>query len=168
MRNRLLASIVLASTLSSTANADMTVGLGLGTLYSGIGLNFGTTTDTSLRYASLGCLGISLGNTDIDSSDSTERTQGDSSNCGVGVGYVTTSVLSGKRQGLGLSLLATNNTVYKNNDGSNLEVTVIPGYYFFFNGIDRSGFNIGAGANFGFREGQSVETGMTLNVGYQF
>lgn len=156
--------------LSTTANADSTWGIGVGPLYNGLGFNFGKTTTSSLSYGSLGCQSLSIGsskNSNTSSSDSSRETE---SNCGFGLGYINTSMFSNNRHGLGLNLGLSYNTAE-----SQTELRLRPGYHYFFNGIDKPGFNIGLGSIIYYDneasndlDSDSEKVSLFLNIGYQF
>lgn len=161
MKKLLLTTSILVSTLSlsilpMSVQAETTFGVGIGSLYNGFGINVGKTTSTSLTFGSVGCIGWGYGS------------EGYSSNCGAGFGVVTTAALPGLRHGLGLSLAVTKNTSSYSEVSANVELMLMPSYYYFFSGIEQGGFNLGAGPSFTYQEGQSIEPFFTLNIGYQF
>lgn len=167
MKKLLLATTLLFSTLS--VQAENTIGIGIGSLYNGFGFNAGKTTSTSFLFGSAGCMGwTNWSSYSSSSNDDSTKTVGHETNCGLGLGYVSTAVLPGVRQGLGLSLVGTKNHIFENQSGSNLELTLMPSYYFFFKGIDKSGFNLGTGPMFTYRDGQPIESFVMFNIGFQF
>jgi len=155
-------AILVALGMSTNATAETTWGVGKGPLYSGLGFNFGSTSATSLAYGSLGCHGMSYGD-----SDTTGKNEFDS-NCGFGLGYISTSLFSGNRHSLGLSVDVSYSSLY-----SQSELRVRPGYYFFLNGIDKAGLNLGIGPSFYYDDDKSNDSERDkvvgfFNIGYQF
>lgn len=148
--------------LSSVAQAESTIGLGVGGMYSGLGVNVGKRSSTSFTYASLGCQAYSYGY--VDGSETKES----ESNCGVGLGTLSTSLFSSNKHAIGFGVDVSYNTQYSQN-----ELRIRPGYYYFFNGIDSAGFNVGVGPNLYIDDNKSdevteIKTSSFLNVGYQF
>ena len=167
MKKTLLAALVVVALPCSAASADTTFGLGAGSLYNGLGLNFGRTAGTSLAYGALGCVGFSTSDSETRGSDgSVERDSSYDTNCGLGAGYVSTAVLSGNRQGLGLSLGFTYDTDEDNDGGAQWRLT--PSYHFFFSGVDRRGVVLGIGPQLVLRERGSNGVVPMINLGFQF
>jgi hypothetical protein len=137
------------------ADNNKTLGIGIGSLYNGLGVSFGIQDNTSIRYASLGCLSVSQ-------SDS----RGTELNCGVGVGILKTGLIGslGNKHGMGMHIGATYN---EHNGLDKVEGFIAPQYVYFFNGIDKHGLNLGASIQFGKRDGES-KIGAGVQVGYQF
>jgi len=161
MKKYLYIAMVTVPMLSSAASAETTIGIGVGPLYNGLGLNFGKTTPSSFVYGALGCVGITI----ADSGDPDNR---DESNCGVGFGYISASLFSNDRHALGLNIGLTHNT-----DKSQTEVRVRPGYHYFFNGINKPGLNLGVGPIVYYDTDRSnnldSDHGVVFfNIGYQF
>jgi hypothetical protein len=90
--------LLVVVSLSSTTAADSTIGVGIGSLYNGLGLNFGRSSDTSLTYASLGCMGASTSRSTNTAGDVVSRDSDYETNCGIGLGYMNFSSLQEKRQ----------------------------------------------------------------------
>lgn len=164
MKNALLATIILAPSLFGSAIADTTFGIGVGTLYNGLGLNFGRTTNNSLMYSSLGCMGASSSRGTTTNGDVTTQESSSNTNCGFGLGYISTTLFSGNKHGLGLNLGYTHNT---DNFLGGSEYHLMPSYHYFFKGIDKRGLNLGFGARATLTDEEST-TGLTFNIGYQF
>jgi len=176
MKRRLIAVLCAGPMLCTMAEAEdnTSIGLGFGPLYSGLGINIGLAMGTSLKYVAAGCLSGSISSgsdTSVSSNGSATTTSTDDSyntNCGIGVGWITSALLPGNRQGLGLALGASYDTDEGNSTGGGAEWHFAPTYNFFFNGIDRRGFNLGAGPGWTFRDGKTGGTDLRLNVGFQF
>ena len=169
MRKALLAALAITPAFGTPAIADTTFGIGAGSLYNGLGLNFGRTTGTTLTYGALGCVGFSSSSSESRGGDGSvfERSSSYDSNCGVGVGRVSTSFLPGNRQGLGLSLGLTYDTD-EGADGGGVEWRLTPSYHYFFDGIDRRGLTLGIGPQLVLRDGGSTEVAPMLSLGFQF
>lgn len=165
MKNTLISSVILASTLSSNVLADTTVGFGFGSLYSGLGINFGEVRDNSFMYGSIGCMGGSATRPITINGSVLSRDKGYETNCGIGLGYITTSLLAGNNHGLGLSLGYTYDT---DDDIGGYEFHVMPGYHYFFNGVMQHGLNLGLSARSTFKKDNPSATGILFNIGYQF
>ena len=165
MKHSLIATIIITPTLFSNAIADNTFGIGIGTLYNGLGINLGKTTSSSLMYGSLGCMGGSSSRGTTTNGDVTTQERSSSTNCGFGLGYISTSIFSGNKHGLGLNLGYTYNTA-ELVKGS--EYHLMPSYHYFFNGIDQRGVNLGFGAQATLNDDESTATGLTINIGFQF
>ena len=151
----LVSASLMATGLSLAGENRTTIGTGVGPMYNGLGLSYGQQEKHFLKYASLGCLDISV-------SDS----RGTEYNCGVGGGFLKSDIFDNKnnKHGIGMHLGAT----YNQRQGLNkVEVFVAPQYVYFFNGIDDSGLNLGVSLLAGKRDGET-EAGAGLQIGYQF
>jgi len=165
MKNTLIAVLFAAFSISNTAVGDTTFGIGVGALYNGLGFNFGRTSEASLVYGSLGCMGASSSRSSSIAGDVVSRDSGYETNCGLGLGYLNLSLLPGNNHGLGLSIGYTYDT---DDISGGSEYHVMPGYHYFFNGIGRPGLNLGFGARVTRSDEDSADTGLTFNLGYQF
>ena len=139
---------------------DRTIGIGLGPLYGGFGMNLGLVNEERLRYLALGCVSASYSSGTDDSELDT--------NCGVAAGIVSSDPLPGQRHALGLSLGVTYQTDEDSGFGGGAELHVSPNYYFFFNGLGKSGFNLGIGPGLDLYEGGETEGDLRFNAGFQF
>jgi len=165
MKNSFLLGLVFTTSLGSAAVADTTIGVGIGSLYSGLGLNFGRTTESSLTYGSVGCMGGSTSTSRSTSGDDGSRDSDYETNCGLGLGYISTALMPGTNHGLGLSLGYSYNT---DEVSGGSELHVMPGYHYFFNGVGQRGLNLGFGVRVTRSDEQSNATGLIFNLGYQF
>jgi len=167
MKNYLAITTLSLLALSSTAQAETTFGMGIGAMYSGLGLNIGKRSSTALSYASLGCQGYSTGN-ENDAESTGSASTGSESNCGVGFGRISSAIFANNRHAFGLSVAVSHNT-----DLDQTEVRLRPGYYYFFKGIDQAGFNLGIGPSFYFDDSDKNDLDVNeetsfINIGYQF
>lgn len=142
---------------SARAESGLSVGIGIGALYSGIGANVGIRTETSLGYLAAGCPGLSH-----------STNEGWDVACGVGAGWIWTNVLPklDKRHGLGIYLGPVGT---KNTEADDLKASYGAGVtyaYFFGDGIAR-GWNLGATPTIRKQSGD-YRAGLMINAGYQF
>ena len=143
---------------------DYSIGLGLGTMYSGIGTNLSFVSEKDLKYISAGCVGYS-------------SNQG--STCGFGAGWIKTDLFdaNSNKHGFGIYVSLVGNESYYSYTTStegvenyNHERDVYGAgvsYTYFVNGINKSGVTFGVSfhatnANF---EGRF---GGLFQLGYQF
>jgi hypothetical protein len=140
---------------STLADDNKSIGVGVGSMYNGLGVSYGLLESNSYKYASIGCLSLS-------NSDS----RGTETNCGIGFGYITTALISKteNNHGLGIHIGVTYNE-HKNLD--EYEAFISPQYVYFFNGINSSGMNLGVNAWSGKRDGES-DNGFGFQIGRQF
>ena len=148
-----LALLTSFQVLAEEEQSDFTFGVGLGSLYSGLGANFGVRTDTDFKYVSAGCMAYST-------------LYGEA--CGVGVGWVNTDTFDFQtsNHGIGyyLGIVGSEREYYSDYKpvyGAGL------GYHYFFNGINNSGFNVGVTGVVGV-DHNSIGFGTLLQIGYQF
>jgi len=146
-----LLPLALIISPSSIANDKFTFGAGIGTFYSGLGINVGIQSKTDIRYVSLGCVSVSS----------------NGETCAGGIGWVTTELFDSKSTKHGTSIylgIVGTEKNYLNNDpiyGVGL------GYHYFFSGINYSGFNLGFTLVAG-NKNDGTEIGGMLQAGYQF
>lgn len=145
-------SIAFYSNLALSED-NKSFGLGSGSLYNGIGMSYGYQSQNSYKYASLGCLSIAY-----------SSRYGSEYNCGIGAGFIMTDLfkLDGNKHGFGAHIGATYNEHY-----SEIEYFVAPQYIYFFNGINKSGWNLGGSVRLGKYDGKS-DIIPSFQVGYQF
>ena len=134
------------------ANDIFTFGLGVGNLYSGIGVNVGVQSEIDLKYISAGCVSYS----------SIYR-----ETCGVGAGWVKTDIFDFQTPKHGASLyIGIVGSEYDNFDHDAIYGAGL-GYHYFLNGIGKSGFNLGFTVTAG-SENDGIGMGGMFQVGYQF
>lgn len=146
-----LLPLVLFLSPQALASNDYTFGVGLGSLYSGLGVNAGIQSDVDLKYISAGCVAVnSFG-----------------SACGMGVGWITTDMFDFQtpKHGISLYLGVVGSESFQNRYepvyGGGL------GYTYFFSSIGKSGFNIGFTLVAGSGDYDNIAGGM-FQAGYQF
>lgn len=144
---------LLALLPKSSLAGDTSFGAGVGSLYSGLGLNIATRSSHELKYVSAGCVAYST---------ATGET------CGIGAGWIKADLLNvqNNKHGLGayLGVIGSDRSSWDKEDpvyGIGL------GYHFFFNGIDKSGTTLGVTFVAG-----DTSTGLgsaaMIQLGYQF
>jgi hypothetical protein len=140
--------------VSTFADGNYSLGLGYGILYNGIGFNIAATKRNEIKYATIGCLGVSYSQSDDFNG-----------NCGIGFGLVNTDILSNSnRHGLGIHIGTTYNTTL---DDDKYEPFAGISYTYFTDGIDREGFTLGVAPIIG-RHNEENDAAILLNIGYQF
>ncbi|QDP00400.1 hypothetical protein [Thalassotalea sp. PS06] len=150
-----------ANTQLNAEDYDWTLGLGYGTMYSGIGANYGLRSDTDIKYVSLGYFGYS-------------STYG--SKYGVGIGWINSDwiIPDSKHHamstfigtaGVESSTEITSNGTYKSESKTIYGIGL--GYQYFMNGINEPGFTIGFAlvARDAEYDDKLVPA---INIGYQF
>jgi hypothetical protein len=146
-----LFSIVLALSPQSLADNNYTLGLGVGTMYGGLGMNAGVQSDVDIKYVSAGILQIS----------------GSSTTYGLGLGWITTDLFDFQSKNHGINIYVGAVGTESTFDGHDPIYGGGLGYSYFFSGIDQSGFNIGFTLLAG-KGSEESETGAFIQAGYQF
>jgi len=140
---------------SSRAESEMSVGVGTGALYSGIGVNVGMRRESAFGYLAAGC---SVGY----SSD-----KGWDVPCGVGAGWIWTDLLTkaNHRHGLGIYVgpVSTRGPTGDRKEVYGAGLTYV---YFFGDGVAK-GWNLGITPTVGKKYGD-YRAGALINVGNQF
>jgi hypothetical protein len=155
MKNGILTCIVISCSLHTPAllAEGYSFGIGIGHLYSGVGINYTQHLDRSQAYASLGCLAAAT----HSSSNDLETV------CGIGLGYIRTHLFSeSDKHGIGLST-----GVYRNTDEDENEYILGPTYTFFTNGVNNPGWSIGVMPYMSKMKGRDTDYEVMFNVGYQ-
>lgn len=162
------------------ADKDGSIGIGLGHLYNGIGVNALRVDESNAKYAAIGCLGITV--EESSSTSSSSSTDGESytsstsadANCGVSVGLISTNLInnSSGKHGLGIFAGLSYNTTDYPKDQIDLNTGI--SYTYFLNGLTTKGINLGFGiltrfptADWTFN-GIDSRTHFGLNFGFQF
>ncbi|TMH19381.1 MAG: hypothetical protein E6H70_03740 [Betaproteobacteria bacterium] len=133
----------------------MSIGVGTGALYSGIGVNVGRRGDHTFGYLAAGC---SVGYS---------SNQGWDVPCGVGAGWIWTDLLTkaNDRHGLGI-YVGPVSTKGPTGDRKEVYGAGLTYVYFFGDGIAK-GWNLGITPTVGKKYGD-YRAGALINVGYQF
>lgn len=157
-------SIFLYSNLSYANDSEMSVGLGVGFMYSGIGGNLAFVDDDSMKYISLGC--VSYGSTD-------------GARCGGGIGWITTDLFNfeSNKHGFGIYAGIVGNEGYSSYSSSSDSTDIYRhnntvygagvSYTFFTRGINKRGTTLGFSIHASNAEFDNKYGGF-LQVGYQF
>ena len=142
------------------SDKQYSIGLGLGSSYSGIGTNFSFLSKTDMKYISAGCI---------------EYDSYNGATCGFGVGWIMTDLFDTDSNKHGLGVYASlvghesyysyegNGYTYKDKDIYGTGIS----YIYFMNGINASGFNFGASMHITNAEFED-SYGSFFQVGYQF
>lgn len=148
----LLTTLTLSIAPGTSAENNFTFGLGVGSLYSGLGANVGIQTENDLKYLSVGCVSYSsiYGET-----------------CGIGAGWVFTDIFDFQtpKHGLGIYVGIVDDE-YDDFDREAVYGAGL-GYHYFVSGIDKSGFNLGFTATAA-DEKDGFSIGGLFQIGYQF
>jgi len=139
----------------SSAEEKITFGVGGGFIYNGFGINFGKLDKSDFKYMSLGCIGIGY-----------STISGIVSNCGIGIGWVRSDILTEKnnKHGLGGHLGVTYNTSANRHE---TEALLGISYAYFFKGMNKGGWNLGLGPTI-VKNNKDTKGGFMLQAGYQF
>jgi hypothetical protein len=155
MKYGILTSILICFSLTMpTIQAESSsIGIGVGHLYSGIGINYNKHRNNHLTYGSLGCIAVAhSGNSGIETE------------CGVGAGHIMTNLfMETDKHGFGLYT-----GVYRNTDKDANEVIFGPTYTFFSNGMGNPGWSIGVMPYLRKISNQDTDYKVLFNLGYQF
>lgn len=157
-RDLCVAVLLLCTAGPSCASDEITFGIGLGAMYSGLGMNIALRSEHDLRYLSAGC--VALGYSDAE---------GRIAACGVGAGWLWTNNFSdsNNRHGLGLSLgpIGYRGRTYVGEEGDTIYGAGIS-YAYFVPGISRKGWNLGATLAVGHKDDANGH--LLLQAGYQY
>lgn len=169
LKQALSVFLVLCSSAALAASADdksspFSFGLGVGAIYTGLGVNAAMLSTTEMKYLSLGC---------------NEYSSVHGTSCGVGAGWIKTDLFGShsNRHGLGFyvtSLGEETTTSYTTTDqGTNQywHRSAVYGlgmsYNYFSNGISKPGFTYGVSVHTSNAEYEG-KLGGFLQLGYQF
>lgn len=149
-----IACLLFPLAFSANSSAEnFSFGVGVGSLYSGLGVNVATRSDTDLKYLSAGCVSYS------------DR---DGATCGVGAGWIKTDLFNSQstKHGLGayLGVVGRERVAFNKDEalyGAGL------GYHYFFNGIAKPGTNLGVTFVAGDAE-SGFDSSLMVQLGYQF
>ncbi len=142
----------------TTAENDISFGVGVGALYSGLGVNINKVDDGEMWYGSTGCVADVISGTI----------------CGVGFGWVTTNYwdVADDKHGLGLYLgVIDGGSTINNNGGFDKDpyYGAALGYHYFMNGIDKAGMTFGATVTYADKKDSwKDDVSFMLQIGYQF
>jgi hypothetical protein len=150
---------VLSAFISAASYADSEVsfGAGVGSLYSGLGINVALRGVSHIGYVAAGCVAIGH----FSSSNTSEWLLP----CGIGAGWIWTGLLTkaNNRHGIGLYAGPVGDTDNGKVARYGLGVT----YEYFLEGVNNNGWNFGITPTIGQKNGKT-KGGFFLNTGYQF
>lgn len=148
-----LALLALFRPATSFADNELSVGVGIGALYSGIGVNAALKGDNHIGYVSAGCIGI--GHSD---------NSGWILPCGIGAGWIWTNLLTNANNRHGIGLYA--GPVGMNEDDKARYGVGIT-YVYFLQGVKAKGWHFGITPAIG-KENGDTKGSLLINAGYQF
>lgn len=156
----LLLTWILSVPNIALAESQISVGVGLGSMYSGLGVNVSLYEDNNIKYLSYGCFAFE-----------TDTNGNKNSACGLGLGFLKSGILSeGNKHTVGLHFGAIAAKRSWGQNGDSLLDTVygigIP-YAFFPNGLSGKGLNVGITPSIGNYKGDALGK-ILLQIGYQF
>lgn len=149
---------LLLSVPTTYASDEVSYGLGIGAMYSGLGMNVGLRSESDFRYLSAGC--VALGYSDAE---------GTIAACGVGAGWLWTDILPApnNRHGLGVYLGPVG---YRGRGYIGDKTDTIYGaglsYAYFTRGINRNGWALGGTVAVGDSDDDTMH--LLLEAGYQY
>lgn len=150
---KILVGMMLLASVVKAEESELSYGLGIGGLYNGVGVNIASPTKEDLKYVSIGCIDFSY-----------NSYSGWNTNCGLGLGYINTSIIGdSNKHGLGLHL-----AVHEDGSANNAQVSVGAGYTYF---VDPSkiGWNFGLTPIYIFEDSENNDKlALMFDVGYQF
>lgn len=158
----LLLSLISISAVADEQAADKqySVGVGVGSAYSGIGANVALVSKNDMKYISAGCVGYSSNR---------------GSTCGLGAGWIVTDLFSSNsnKHGLGayITKAGSENHAIRENGNFTIDDSAYYGagvsYTYFMSGIDKPGFTFGISLHATNADYDGLVGGF-LQVGYQF
>lgn len=147
-----------------TQDKDFSIGIGIGSMYTGIGANLSLLSEHDLKYIAVGCV---------------EYSSRFGSTCGFGAGWIKTDLFDfdSNKHGFGvyISLVGHESYVSYTSTTEGVETHLHDddvygagiSYTYFMNGINQSGATFGASVHATNASAKS-EYGGFLQVGYQF
>ena len=160
--------LMLSSSMSYGEEKRSAFGIGAGSHYNGLGVNFGTYYPGYYQYYSLGCYAIGYGGGN-----------GFIYDCGVGFGFLTTSIFKNNKHGIGgsVGLSHVGGRLYSSSisdagpfntqERSGPAYQISTNYAYFFEGLGEKGWNIGAAVILESFKGD-IKYGFTPSVGFQY
>jgi hypothetical protein len=140
----------------TSADERYSFGLGIGTMYAGLGANVAWLSDNNFSYLTVGCIGVVH-----------DRDGPDDGACGAGIGWLRKNVFSSlsEKHGFGFHLGPVSTAL----GGTKVDAIYGVGatYAYFSNGVGQRGFVLGATPSLGRKHGD-MKAYFSLNLGYQF
>lgn len=154
----LIATLVLLIPKIALADSQLSVGAGIGAMYSGLGVNVSLYRADDIKFMSVGCIAYG------------RDSNGSHSACGPGVGWLKIGIFgSNDKHALGLYVGAVSVGIPPNRKGNEIDTVygISMPYVFFFNGARNQGFNLGIAPAIG-RYKDDTKGSLLLQIGYQF
>lgn len=171
---RIFLALLLTGTshVATAEPGEISFGLGMGSLYNGLGINIGYRQPDTFSYLALGCIGLSH-STSSNSASSISDDSGQSStseeesqwngNCGLNVGFLKSGLIGlSSKHAFGFALGAT-----YDDEINRHEQYLGLSYHYFFSDNNMQGWNIGMTPVLRFVDSGTLEH-LMLNLGYQF
>jgi len=149
---------LLALIVSSSGRAEsgLSFGVGVGALYSGLGVNVGTRSEHAFGYLAAGCIAVSH-----------SSSEGWDLPCGVGAGWIWTGLLTkaNDRHGVGIYAGPVSTNTRPGHDKVNYGAGLT--YVYSFGDTVAKGLQLGITPTVGKKNGE-YRGGVLINLGYQF
>lgn len=150
-----LALLAAFRPVASFAENEISFGAGVGSLYSGLGVNAALRGDDYMGYVAAGCVAIGY-----------NSWSGAILPCGIGVGLLWTDLLTKTNNRHGIGLYA-GPVGYKDNNNKEARYGLGFTYVYFLQGINNKGWNFGITPATG-KENGKAKGSLLINAGYQF
>lgn len=151
-----LALLGLSTQLANASDNEFSLGMGIGALHGGLGINFAARSNKDLKYLGLGCTSI----------NHTEHS-GTSARCGGSAGWLWTGIVSpqDRHHGFGAYFGPVEFGNQDRRDASLYGAGIT--YAYFARNIGVRGWTFGTTLATG-RSNNATKFGLFLNAGYQF
>ncbi|GGF77518.1 hypothetical protein [Alteromonas lipolytica] len=149
-----LACLLLPLSVSTTSLAnEFSFGVGIGSLYSGLGVNVASRSATDLKYVSAGCMSYSSYG---------------GATCGAGAGWIQADLLGfdNTNHGIGVYIGIVGDERESYNDTKAVYGAGLS-YHYFAKGIEQPGAHLGISLVAG-DTNSGLDTKLLLEFGYQF
>jgi hypothetical protein len=146
-----LAFLAVFIAATSFADNEVSFGAGVGSLYSGLGVNAALKGDNHIGYVAAGCLGAM------------SSSSGWVVPCGIAAGWLRTDLLTIANNRHGIGLYAGPVGYHNNKTRYGVGLT----YEYFMQGVNNRGWNFGTTLATRRENGTAKET-LFINTGYQF
>jgi len=146
--------LLLCSASASNKANEYSLGFGKGSMYTGLGLNYGRVSNKSFSYLSVGTYVLGYGSS-----------IGLLYDYGFSSGYLSTRYSKNNRNAIGVNIGVSYAKPSYQYEGSSFKAGI--DYYHFFSGLGNRGWVLGVGVMIQIF-GDEYSFGGPLNIGYQF
>lgn len=150
----LLALAIHFPTNAYSENNKSSFGIGAGSMYSGLGVNYGIKADRTFKYLSFGTYLLAYG-----------TGNGLYSNFGLGVGYMTTTFSQNDKHAVGVDGSVSYSRPDYRSEGMSYKGSA--SYIYFFNNMAQGGWHAGLTLGVEYYENNLNLIG-PIHIGYQF